>query len=65
MKACVDCSFWDGPYRLSDAADKFGACRRHAPSPGKRDPEFDGATPDAFWPNTWGKEWCGDFEERA
>lgn len=65
---CGTCRWWG----ISDAyVNEFGvreriathhanACQRHAPGPGKMNPNIDYSA--RAWPATKAEDWCGDFE---
>ncbi len=56
---CLTCRFWNSPF---NRADEFhgGACRRHAPvlMTLTTNRSFG---PEAEFPQTQGRDWCGDY----
>lgn len=69
---CATCKFWspEGVRQGSlDADFQRGNCRRRAPSVGSYVGSYD-VQPNvfqtrSFWPQSWAKDWCGEWSERA
>jgi hypothetical protein len=65
---CVICRFWNPPKDVEELAreDAKGHCHRYAPRPTFEAfdpvPEGFGDPLTAFWPVTWGDEWCDEYE---
>ncbi len=59
---CEDCKFWGRRRRTglepSHQKNEKGWCRRFAP---KESTQLDHAK----WPETWDKDWCGEFEAQV
>ena len=47
---CGKCCYWQ-----RTAEEAYGECHRHAPHP------IADAISDAFWPDTFATDWCGEF----
>lgn len=54
---CTNCQFWNAAWRDSGALFLAGQCRRHAPVAIAETPI------DSRWPQTYGREWCGDHKQ--
>lgn len=58
-RRCAFCKFYD---KLGEETE-IGECRRHAPIPKAYDDEEIHVV-DAYWPQVFENEWCGDFSPR-
>ena len=60
MESCDNCRFW---FRTGTPDHGHGWCRRHAPT-ALINPDLSDHWPEACWPATAPKDWCGDYQPK-